>query len=156
MFTITASADIFLECSLPEWHLARVTDFPSTARVTSGESDLISLDCPDYCCISFIDNGNQFTNLGSMISWLQDNTIVRHSELLVQGCARLQAARISFTLYSSAIPTKNASCIKDIWDIPTKPTPLYSLPSPQSSEPKSISLSPLLADLPYLAMLFIF
>ncbi len=54
------------------------------------------------------------------------------------------------------VPEKKKSpCVANILNIPTKPTPLYSPPSSPLKKPKSISLAPLLVELPYLAMLFI-
>ena len=51
---------------------------------------------------------------------------------------------------------ENASCVTNILDISTKLIPLYSPSTPTSLAPNYITLSPLLMELAYLAMLFIF
>ena len=61
----------------------------------------------------------------------------------------------NYILSSSRVSEKNAPCTTDMIDISTKSIPLFLPFSPPSSEPKSISLSPLLADLAYLTILSI-
>ena len=61
----------------------------------------------------------------------------------------------TFTLSSSFCSKKNMLYIKNILDIPTKPIWLCSSPSPPLNMLQSIFLAPLLAEIAYLAMLFI-
>ena len=56
----------------------------------------------------------------------------------------------------ASFQTKNVSGIVNIFDISIKSRPVYLLSSLPLSGTNSISLKPLLAELAYLAMLFIF
>ena len=58
-------------------------------------------------------------------------------------------------LWRNIVPKKNMSCIVNISDISTKPSPLCSPSSPPSSEPNSCSSSPVLTELVFMTMLFI-
>ena len=55
----------------------------------------------------------------------------------------------------SIVPRKIASCVENVWDIPTKPMALCSPSSPASIKPTSISLASLLSGLAWMLILFI-
>ena len=95
-----------------------------------------------------------------------------HLSRITDGVASLNgAASVSQKASHHYITAQRMSCLKalqsaspqrkkitqhrNILDTSTKPSPLYSAPSPSSNEPNSIFLTPFLVDLNYLFMQFI-
>ena len=69
--------------------------------------------------------------------------------------ARTEQKTFNIVRQEIALQRKTSSCITDVADISSKPTPLCSPSLLPSLESNSISIASLLKELAYLAMLFI-